>query len=286
MIAKQISGRTDDACAKRYREALDPAIKQGEWTEEEDHRLLEEYRRWGGRWASVAAQLGRSGLGCRNRWRLLERKKNSHASRDQRSLSAAAADLEAFGDKHGQLSPVVFKIENSDETLTQARLETRFASPSPRQFDQFNELLTHFQTQPVLQQHSSFASTSQLSTDIDIPIDPSLASMLDNTNEGPFQFDARLWDIMNGGCGCGCGSNNVGCSCGGDTVEPPFLDIPTESFLDPFHQLSHTYSSLEGAPINALAPTIGGGPVTITSQLVTSHHPPPPTTQQPINPVK
>ncbi|KAF8306040.1 hypothetical protein DL93DRAFT_2065785, partial [Clavulina sp. PMI_390] len=69
MIAKQISGRTDDACAKRYREALDPSIKQGEWTEEEDRRLLEEYKRWGGRWASVAAQLGRSGLGCRNRWR-------------------------------------------------------------------------------------------------------------------------------------------------------------------------------------------------------------------------
>ena len=35
-IARQIRGRTDDACSKRYREALDPNLKKTEWTAEED----------------------------------------------------------------------------------------------------------------------------------------------------------------------------------------------------------------------------------------------------------
>ncbi|KAF8898459.1 hypothetical protein BD779DRAFT_1484033 [Infundibulicybe gibba] len=77
-IARHITGRTDDACSKRYREALDPNLKKDEWTPEEDHKLLEVYSRIGGRWGKVGQELQRSGLGCRNRWRLLERKKASN----------------------------------------------------------------------------------------------------------------------------------------------------------------------------------------------------------------
>lgn len=66
-IARQIPGRTDDACSKRYREALDPNLKKDEWTPEEDVKLLEVYSRIGGRWGQVGQELQRSGLGCRNR---------------------------------------------------------------------------------------------------------------------------------------------------------------------------------------------------------------------------
>ena len=66
-IAKQIPGRTDDACSKRYREALDPQLKKGEWTTEEDAQLLQAHQQLGGRWGLVGQQLQRSGLGCRNR---------------------------------------------------------------------------------------------------------------------------------------------------------------------------------------------------------------------------
>ncbi|TDL28752.1 hypothetical protein BD410DRAFT_781289 [Rickenella mellea] len=77
VIARHIPGRTDDACSKRYREALDPSLKKDEWTQEEDTKLLECYARLGGKWGQVGQELQRSGLGCRNRWRLLERKKNA-----------------------------------------------------------------------------------------------------------------------------------------------------------------------------------------------------------------
>ncbi|KAI9444973.1 hypothetical protein H4582DRAFT_1912427 [Lactarius indigo] len=76
IIARQIPGRTDDACSKRYREALDPALKKDEWTQDEDAKLLGLYAQMGGRWVQVGQQLQRSSLGCRNRWRLLERKRS------------------------------------------------------------------------------------------------------------------------------------------------------------------------------------------------------------------
>jgi hypothetical protein len=69
VIARQIPGRTDDACSKRYREALDPSLKKDEWTVEEDILLTEAYRRLGGKWGQVGQELNRSGLGCRNRCR-------------------------------------------------------------------------------------------------------------------------------------------------------------------------------------------------------------------------
>ena len=71
VIARHIPGRTDDACSKRYREALDPALKRDEWTEVEDAKLLQLYAQLGGKWVQVGQQLQRSSLGCRNRsaWR-------------------------------------------------------------------------------------------------------------------------------------------------------------------------------------------------------------------------
>lgn len=67
VIARNIPGRTDDACSKRYREALDPSLKKHDWTSEEDEKLVAAYNRLGGKWGRVGQELQRSGLGCRNR---------------------------------------------------------------------------------------------------------------------------------------------------------------------------------------------------------------------------
>ncbi|KAI0724224.1 hypothetical protein C8T65DRAFT_637 [Cerioporus squamosus] len=84
VIARCIPGRTDDACSKRYREALDPSLKRDDWTYDEDGKLLEVYARLGGKWGLIGQELNRSGLGCRNRWRMLERKRAA-LSRDATS---------------------------------------------------------------------------------------------------------------------------------------------------------------------------------------------------------
>ncbi|KAI0047821.1 hypothetical protein FA95DRAFT_1605769 [Auriscalpium vulgare] len=79
VIARGIPGRTDDACSKRYREALDPALISAGWTDAEDAQLLALHARFGGKWVQVGKELRRSSLGCRNRWRLLQRKEASIA---------------------------------------------------------------------------------------------------------------------------------------------------------------------------------------------------------------
>ncbi|KAF8499457.1 hypothetical protein JB92DRAFT_2981456 [Gautieria morchelliformis] len=80
LIAKSIPGRTDDACSKRYREALDPLLKKDGWTSDEDAKLIRLTAQLGSKWTQVGQQMSRSGLGCRNRWRLLERKRRSRHS--------------------------------------------------------------------------------------------------------------------------------------------------------------------------------------------------------------
>ena len=67
LIARSIDGRTDDACSKRYREALDPELKKSAWTPEEDKILFHLVGRYGTTWKMVGADLKRSSLACRNR---------------------------------------------------------------------------------------------------------------------------------------------------------------------------------------------------------------------------
>lgn len=70
-IARHVPGRTDDACAKRYREALDPNLRQGEWTPAEDEQLLAARRALGEKWSHIGSELNRSSLACRNRWLII-----------------------------------------------------------------------------------------------------------------------------------------------------------------------------------------------------------------------
>ncbi|KAJ3512793.1 hypothetical protein NLJ89_g3310 [Agrocybe chaxingu] len=93
LIARSIPGRTDDACSKRYRESLDPNLKKDQWTPEEDAKLVEVYGRLGGKWGQVGQELQRSGLGCRNRWRLLERKSKSRVSQHSSPITFSIQEM-------------------------------------------------------------------------------------------------------------------------------------------------------------------------------------------------
>jgi hypothetical protein len=79
-IADMIKGRTDDQCAKRWRESLDPNIDRSSWTEDDDKLLLEKYEKFGTQWQKIALFFpGRPGLHCRNRWRKLQRNAQAKA---------------------------------------------------------------------------------------------------------------------------------------------------------------------------------------------------------------
>ena len=73
-VAKMLPGRTDDQCAKRWRENLDPSISRRPWTEEDDELLMEIYDEIGNRWKDIASRfIGRPPVHCRNRVQSLVR---------------------------------------------------------------------------------------------------------------------------------------------------------------------------------------------------------------------
>ncbi|KAJ2158702.1 hypothetical protein GGF46_003571 [Coemansia sp. RSA 552] len=90
-VAEGITGRTDDQCAKRWRESLDPEIDRGKWRPEEDRLLLEKYAELGTQWQKIATFFqGRPGLHCRNRWRKIQR---VITQKEKKSGHLAANDL-------------------------------------------------------------------------------------------------------------------------------------------------------------------------------------------------
>ncbi|KAI5957680.1 BAS1 [Candida theae] len=73
-VAQEIKGRTDDQCAKRYVEVLDPKTKDRlkPWTEEEDLLLIKQVKLNGTKWRTICSAFeSRPSLTCRNRWRKL-----------------------------------------------------------------------------------------------------------------------------------------------------------------------------------------------------------------------
>lgn len=73
-VAKMLPGRTDDQCAKRWRENLDPSISRKPWTKDDDELLMETYEKIGKRWKDLASHFqGRPPVHCRNRVQSLVR---------------------------------------------------------------------------------------------------------------------------------------------------------------------------------------------------------------------
>ncbi|KAF6766108.1 hypothetical protein DFP72DRAFT_865603 [Ephemerocybe angulata] len=110
LIARNIEGRTDDACSKRYQEALDPDLKKEPFTPEDDEKLRKAFATHGTKWKAVGQELQRSGLACRNRWRLLERSNKRGGGRG----------AHPYGSPRSRKSPPPLEPSISQETAFQA----------------------------------------------------------------------------------------------------------------------------------------------------------------------
>lgn len=98
-VAKVLPGRTDDQCAKRWRENLDPSISRTPWTKEDDELLMKTYEKIGKRWKDLASHFqGRPPVHCRNRVQSLVRARR-RATAAARKATQAILKEETVVDK-------------------------------------------------------------------------------------------------------------------------------------------------------------------------------------------
>eukprot|EP00941_MAST-03F_sp_MAST-3F-sp1_P004529 g4529.t1 len=77
-IASQIKGRTPKQCRERWFNHLDPRVKKGEWTAEEDEVIWKQHQLMGNRWSAISKLLpGRTENAVKIRWKSLDRKQRA-----------------------------------------------------------------------------------------------------------------------------------------------------------------------------------------------------------------
>ncbi|CAJ1915836.1 unnamed protein product [Cylindrotheca closterium] len=79
-IAAHLPGRQGKQCRERFVNHLDPELKKGEWTDDEEAILIAMHEHHGNRWANISKQLpGRSDNDVKNHWySTIQRKFQQH----------------------------------------------------------------------------------------------------------------------------------------------------------------------------------------------------------------
>lgn len=102
-IAAHLPGRQGKQCRERYVNHLDPNLKKGEWTDDEEAILIALHEHHGNRWANIAKQLpGRSDNDIKNHWySTIQRKFQTHGR--EKLIAAAIQQVQLMVNKQGQI---------------------------------------------------------------------------------------------------------------------------------------------------------------------------------------
>ncbi|XP_034711359.1 protein ODORANT1-like [Vitis riparia] len=77
-------GRSGKSCWERFKNHLDPYVKKGKFSKEEDKFIIDLQSRHGNRWTKIADRLGRTDNDVKNRWHEhLKKKELGRSTGDQ-----------------------------------------------------------------------------------------------------------------------------------------------------------------------------------------------------------
>lgn len=104
-IAAHLPGRQGKQCRERYVNHLDPDLKKGEWTDDEEAILIALHQHHGNRWANIAKHLpGRSDNDIKNHWYSTIQRKFQHHGKET-LISAAVQQVQMMIRSRGPLIP-------------------------------------------------------------------------------------------------------------------------------------------------------------------------------------
>jgi len=75
--------RSSDQCRQRYKDYLNPKLVTGDWTKEEDQKIVEGFKKYGRQWSLISSTLpGRNRYSVVSRWDKLKRKRDGSDDND------------------------------------------------------------------------------------------------------------------------------------------------------------------------------------------------------------